>query len=56
MAAPWQPVSDPWNIVGLDLGQAQDHTALVMLERSDWMRRERDPVTYDFERETREAS
>ena len=41
------------SIVGLDLGQAQDHTAIVVLERSEWVRRERDPVTYDFERETR---
>lgn len=37
---------------GIDLGQAQDHTAIAVVERARVVRPERDPVTWSFARET----
>src|SRR3954447_3419034 len=38
---------------GLDLGQKQDYTAIAVIERCRTVYGARDPVTYDFVRETR---
>ena len=38
--------------VGLDLGQAQDYTAVAILEKREIVLRERDPVTWELQRQT----
>lgn len=40
-------------VLGLDLGQRQDHTAIVALERIEIVYDQREPVTYNFIRELR---
>ena len=39
--------------VGVDLGQAQDHSAIAVVERAELVFPERDPITYSFRAETR---
>ena len=39
--------------VGVDLGQAQDYTAVAVVERDELVFNERDPVTWSFLEETR---
>ncbi len=39
--------------VGLDLGQAQDYSAVAVVERAELLFPERDPITYSFRAETR---
>ena len=39
--------------VGVDLGQAQDHSAIVVVERAELVFPERNPVTYSFLSDTR---
>src|SRR4051794_37230523 len=38
----------PTDFVGVDLGQARDYTAIVIVERARWLVRERDPITGSF--------
>ena len=40
-------------LIGVDLGQVRDHTAIVVVERTDIRLMERDPVTWEFLQETR---
>jgi len=42
----------PRYCVGVDLGQSQDHTAIVIVERAVAVHPERDPVTHSFRTET----
>lgn len=42
----------PRYCVGLDLGQAQDHTAIAIVEKAQAVSSERDPVTYSFVTQT----
>ena len=39
--------------VGLDLGQAQDYSAVAVVERAELLFPDRDPITYSFRAETR---
>jgi hypothetical protein len=39
--------------VGVDLGQAQDYTAVAVIERAELVHPERDPLTWSFRSETR---
>lgn len=45
--------TQPRYYVGLDLGQAQDYSAIVVIERAELSLPERDPVTMSFKEETR---
>jgi hypothetical protein len=47
--------SQPRYYIGVDLGQAQDYTAIVVIERAELRFAERDPVTMSFLEETRYA-
>ena len=42
----------PRYYVGVDLGQAQDYTAIVVVERAELILPERDPITWSFRTET----
>ena len=47
----WELTAQPRYFVGLDLGKAQDHTALAVIERAEQLRRDaRLSVSYDFPR------
>src|SRR3954470_24488167 len=45
--------TQPRFYLGVDLGQAQDYTAIVLIERAELVSRDRDPLTWSFPTESR---
>jgi hypothetical protein len=45
--------TQPRYYVGVDLGQAQDHSAIAVVERAEVLNPERDPITWSFRCDSR---